>query len=183
MNFEKITETNICFAVKIQEELFPGESGRANFEDSVYGKADYSYFLIYEDGNCIGIIGLYNYPEDPDSAWLGWFGIREGFRRRHYGTAALKEFENMAAEQGYRFARLYTDAEDNDEALAFYKANGYICESYQNPQDPACVSHKTVIFSKPLASGTLIYWNNRSIHLTEQIAKQDKYSGINKQCR
>lgn len=176
MKLERITENNIEYAVEIQEELFPGESGRANFEDSLDGTTEYEYFLIYEDGECAGITGLYTYPEDPESAWLGWFGIRENFRRKHLGSRSLNMFEEMAASRGYKFARLYTDQENNDAAIAFYKANGYSCESYHNPQDPACMEHKTVIFSKSLTSGQLVPWNSRCIHLTQQIAKQEKYS-------
>ena len=74
-----------------------------------------------------------------------------------------------------RFARLYTDAENNDTAIAFYTANGYTGEPYRNPDDPACRIYKTLIFSKPLAGGAPVLWNNRSIHLTEQIEKQRKY--------
>lgn len=94
----------------------------------------------------MGIIGLYRYPDDPDSAWLGWFGIREGFRRRHLGSVALKRFEEMAISGGYRFARLYTDALNNDAAIAFYQANGYISEPYLNLEDSACLQYKTLIY-------------------------------------
>ena len=174
MTLERITESNLNYAVQIQEELFPGESARTNYEESFAESSAYEYYLIYEDGACAGIIGLYCYPEDPDSAWLGWFGIREGFRRKRLGSRALKQFEEMAAARGYRFARLYTDAVNNDAAIAFYKSNDDTCEPYLNPQDPACIHDPTVIFSKTLAAGALAPWNNRSIHLTEQIAKQNK---------
>ena len=175
MTLERITEDNISYALQVQKELFPKESARTNYEESAAGVSGYEYYLIYDGGTCIGITGIYAYPEDPDSAWLGWFGIRENCRRRHLGSAALKLFEQMAADRGYRFARLYTDAENNDTAIAFYTANGYFREPYQNRQDPACAEYKTVIFSKPLVSGELIPWNSRNIHLTEQIAKQKKY--------
>ena len=175
MTLERITNNNIEFAIQIQEKLFPGESGRANFEESLDENSGFKYYLLYEGGACVGVIGLYSYPEDRDSAWLGWFGIREEARRKHYGTHALKAFEEMAASRGYLFARLYTDAVDNDVAIAFYKANGYVCEPYQNPQDPACMKYKTVIFSKSLTSRPLVFWHSRNIHLTEQIAKQEKY--------
>ena len=174
MKLERITASNLGYAVQIQAELFPGESARTNFEESLADGAAYEYYLIYEDGVCAGVIGLYWYPEDPDSAWLGWFGIREGFRRKHLGSRALKWFEEMAAERGYRFARLYTDAVDNDAAIAFYRANGYLSEPYLNPQDPACMQYPTLIFSKPLTADALTPWNSRNIHLTEQIAKQTK---------
>ncbi len=175
MELVRITGNNIDYAVQIQEELFPGESGRANFEDSLEENTGFEYYLLYEAGNCAGVTGLYRYPEDPDSAWLGWFGIREGFRRNHYGSAALKMFEEMAAARGYRFARLYTDAVNNDAAIAFYTANGYISEPYQNAADPACGKYPTLIFSKSLTEEPLVPWNNRFLHLTEQIAKQEKY--------
>ncbi len=177
MYLERITENNIEFAVSIQGELFPGESARVNYEESLVESSGYEYYLIYMGDDCAGIIGLYTSPEDPDSAWLGWFGIRECFRRRHLGSAALKQFEEMAISRGYRFARLYTDAVNNDAAITFYHANGYICEPYLNMDDPACLEYKTLIFSKPLADEPLIFWNGRNMHLTEQIEKQRKYQG------
>jgi len=176
MHLKRITADNMDYAVSIQEGLFPGESARANYEESLEEFSDYAYYLIYEDDVCVGIIGLYRYREDPESAWLGWFGICEGFRRKHLGTAALRLFEAMAVSRGFRFARLYTDAVNNDAAIAFYKANDYVCEPYLNLQDPACLKYKTLIFTKPLADNTLVLWNGRSIHLTEQIAKQRRYS-------
>ena len=175
MTLERITKNNIDYAIQIQEELFPEESGRANFEESVDEKSGFEYYLLYEGGECVGVIGIYSYPEDHESAWLGWFGIREDFRRKSLGTTALKAFEEMAASRGYLYARLYTDAMNNDAAIAFYKVNGYIDEPYQNLKDPACMKYKTVVFSKALKSRPLELWNNRNIHLTEQIAKQEKY--------
>ena len=174
MNLERITENNIDYAVSIQEELFPGESARTNYEESLTPSSDNEYYLIYQDGACAGIIGLYHYPEDPCSAWLGWFGIRKDYRRKHLGSAALLLFEDMAVAKGYQFARLYTDALNNEAAIAFYRANGYISEPYLNIQYPACIKYKTLIFTKPLADNELIFWNNRTIHLTEQIKKQRK---------
>lgn len=176
MNLEKVTKNNLSAALQIQAELFPGESARANYEESLDGTSPFEYYLVCENGIYAGITGLYSYPEDPESAWLGWFGIREEFRRRGLGSETLKKFEELAAARGFRFARLYTDAENNDAAIAFYKANGYVGEPYRNPQDPACLENKTLIFSKTLTSGPLIPWNSRSIHLTEQIAKQEKYN-------
>lgn len=88
---------------------------------------------------------------------------------------ARKLFEDMAASRRYRFARLYTDAENNDTAIAFYTANGYTGEPYLNPDDPASLLYKTLVFSKPPGDGTPVLWKDRSIHLTEQIKKQRKH--------
>ena len=169
----RITKNNLDYAVRIQAELFPGESAETNITESLSEGSGYEYYLLYKNGTCVGVTGLYAYPEDPESAWLGWFGIREGFRRQRLGSEALGMFEKAARAKGYRFARLYTDAENNAAAIAFYKANGYRCEPYDNPDDPAALEHKTLIFSKALTSAPLVPWNSRSIHLTEQIAKQE----------
>lgn len=172
LTFERITEKNIDLAVKIHAEIFPAYSARVNYEESASGQTDNEYFLIYYEGTCIGITGIYCYPVDDDSAWLGWFGIRDGFRRKHFGTKALQFFEDMAVSKGYKFARLYTDAIDNDIAISFYRSNGYICETYNNDQDPACMKYKIIIFSKSLTTSPLIPWDNKNIKLTEQISKQ-----------
>ena len=47
MTLERITEKNIDYAIQIQEELFPGESGRTNFEESMDESSGYEYFLLY----------------------------------------------------------------------------------------------------------------------------------------
>ncbi|MBQ9046289.1 MAG: GNAT family N-acetyltransferase [Solobacterium sp.] len=169
----KITESNLQYAISLQEAMFPGESARLNYEDGIYGRAPYDYYLIYDDEVCVGFIGLYQYPEDNESAWLGWFGILEEYRKHHYGTEALKMFEDLARSKNYKYARLYTDEADNDAAIAFYEYNGYTSEKYLNPEDPVCYKFPTLIFSKSLCDEPVPLWNNRSIHLTEQVEKQD----------
>ena len=179
MTLERITEENIDYASEIQAELFPEYSGRRNYEDSLAEDSRFEYFLVYEDGACAGITGIYSYPEYPESAWLGWFDIRENYRRKHLGSAVLKKFEEMAREKGFRFARLYTGAEDNDIAIAFYKANGYQPEPYCNAQDPVSLKYKALIFSKSLTSEPLIPWNNRNIDLSGQEEKGKQYGREN----
>ena len=56
----------------------------------------------------------------------------------------------------FRFARLYTDALSNDAAIVFYHVNGYICESYLNMEDPACLQNKSLIFTKALSNKPLV---------------------------
>ena len=48
MTLERITKRNIDYAIQIQEELFPGESGRTNFEEPLDEKSGYEYYLLYE---------------------------------------------------------------------------------------------------------------------------------------
>ena len=61
MTLERITKKNIDYVIQIQEELFPGESGRANFEESMDESSGYEYFLHYENDACVGVIGIYSF--------------------------------------------------------------------------------------------------------------------------
>ena len=71
MTLEKVTKSNIGLAIRVQEELFPDESGRANLEESLESGSYFAYYLILDEGNCTGIIGLYSYPEDPEAHGSG----------------------------------------------------------------------------------------------------------------
>ncbi|MCR4949803.1 MAG: GNAT family N-acetyltransferase [Solobacterium sp.] len=168
----RVTKENLDYAVFIQNTLFPSFNGQANFEDSVSGKADNEYDLVYDQDVCVGITGIYTYDTDPDSAWLGWFGILEPYRRRHYGKETIRLFEEAAKARGFHHTRIYTDRYDNETAIAFYTSCGYTSEIYDNPYDPACYEYPMLIFSKSLNGSPVIPWNNRSIHLTEQMEKE-----------
>jgi GNAT superfamily N-acetyltransferase len=173
-----VTEENIDQAIAVQSIIFPAYSAEENYRDGVTGKTENAYYLVYDDRICIGITGLYSLSSDPDSAWLGWFGVLEDFRRRHYGSMILSLFEEQARTAGFRYARIYTDRYDNDTAIAFYTACGYTPETYDNPEDPACYEYPILIFSKALYGGTPSAWNSRNIGLTEQMQKELKPRNI-----
>ena len=175
LTLDPITLNNLEIAVSVQHELFPFENcdARINYVESINGLNTANYYLIKNDGFCIGITGIYTCKSDVDSAWLGWFGILAPYRKQHFGTQAMQLFEDLARERGFKYVRVYTDAEDNDIAISFYKANGYVCEEYNNPiDDPACIENKVLICSKSLDKSEVVLWNNRNIYLTEQIQKQ-----------
>ena len=167
-----VTKENLDQAVKIQNTIFPLYNAEVNYTDAVTGKADNEYSLVYDNGTCVGITGLYTYDTDPDSAWLGWFGILEPYRRRGYGRELIRLFEETARERGFSHTRIYTDRYENDAAIAFYTSCGYTSEVYDNPDDPACYEYPVLIFSKSLTGAPVTPWNSRSIHLTEQMVKE-----------
>ena len=168
-----VTSENIDLATSLQQKMFPPEeNARRNYEESIDGTTDYSYFIVYDGDTPVGVSGLYHYDIYPESAWLGWFGILEEYRRKGFGSETVRMFEELARSRGYRYARLYTDKNDNETAIAFYKSNGYVPEEYNCPEDPICMTVPLLIFSKSLDGGELVPWNNRNLFLTEQIAKQ-----------
>ena len=167
--FKSLTKNDLSLIIKIQKELFPEHSAKINYEESLVGKTDNEYFLIYVANECIGILGIYHYPSDYENAWLDWFGILKQYRRKGHGSKIIRHFESIAKERGFKFAHLYTDKYINDAAISFYKSLGYVSEDYKNDSDPAYKDYHILIFSKPLDSYSLKLWNNRSIHLIEQV--------------
>ena len=170
----KIKKENISQALQIQAILFPEYDATINYLESIDGTTKNEYFLLSDGQSYIGISGIYDYQVHQESAWLGWFGILPVYRRRHYGSEALKKFESLAKKRGYRFARLYTDQENNDIAISFYESNGYSKELYCNPTDLASKQYKILIFSKALFEIEVPKWNNKNIDLTSQINKQKR---------
>ena len=168
----RVTEENVRYAIHIQNTIFPDYNGEANFLDGLNGNTDFEYHLVYDGDVCVGITGMYTYDCDPDSAWLGWFGILEPYRRRHYGQQTIRLFEEAARCKGFLYARIYTDRYDNDAAISFYTSCGYSSEIYENADDPACYEYPMVIFSKSLTEKPLVPWNSKNIHLTEQMVKE-----------
>lgn len=168
-----IDRNNLQAASEIQKTLFPGADAFVNYVESIKGITDNEYWIIEENGQHIGVSGIYSLPQMRDSAWLGWFGILEKYRRMGLGSKALKLFEAEAKKRGYRFVRLYTGRYNNATAKSFYESNGYIEEHYDCTEDPGSAVEKLSIYSKSLYADTdIIPWKSKNLHIDEQLQKQ-----------
>ena len=125
------------------------------------------YYLVYDDETPVGITGAYQVPEDPESAFLGWFGVLPEMRRNHYGSKILRLHEEELVRLGYKYSRLYTEAVNNDATCAFYERNGYTREDYAPTAEPF---PKGIIrtYSRTLGDWPLTPWNSRNLHLVEE---------------
>ena len=161
-------------AIRIQRTLFPESDGAFNFLESLADGSEFVFWIVRKGLDAIGTVGLYTLPCDPESAWLGWFGILPEYRRRGIGSFAVRHFESAAKERGFIYARLYTNRNDNEAAKAFYRSNGYKEEYYDCPDDPGTAVETLSVFSKPLR-GDLVapLWGNRNMHVDIQLKKQD----------
>ena len=170
----EINEALFDIAITIQNEIFPDHDAFQNYKEAVEHITDNKYYLVQNEtnGEYVGISGIYSLSIDPDSAWLGWFGILEKYRRKHYGSETLRLFEDTARSLGFKYCRFYTDKFDNDATISFYKKNGYILENYDCVTDPSCVDFPILIGSKSLDKNPPTLWNNKNIDLTSQIFKQ-----------
>ena len=95
MYFKLITEQDLDCIIKIQHEIFPKYSAKINYIESISGITNNEYYIVYLNNIPIGITGIYTYPIDPESAWLGWFGIREPYRCKGYGSKVIQHFEYL----------------------------------------------------------------------------------------
>lgn len=179
MKLIPLTSDNLDDIIKIQHAIFPSHDASQNYIDAVAGTTDYKYYLLYvEDVGYVGITGVYSVQADSESAWLGWFGILKEYRRNHYGSEAMRLFEEYSKKLGYKYCRLYTDRDDNKATIKFYEANGYVLEPYENPLDPACFDFPVLIGTKCLLSAPMEKWNNRDMEFTRQIFKQTGLSPV-----
>lgn len=181
LRYELITNDNLDIAVKVQNEIFPNENGKQNFIDSInkepYRK-ELKFWIVFNNSEPVGVIGVYSYHEYPENAWMGWYGVLTNQRGRGYGSQIFDFFENYARDNGYKYIRLYTDEEDNYEATKLYYKKGMISEEYKNKQDTIHAVSKTLIFSKSLTDEPLEKWNDKFLDLSAQEKRQEESNKI-----
>jgi RimJ/RimL family protein N-acetyltransferase len=82
-------------------------------------------FLVRHATETVGVIGLYRQRDmDPHTYWVGWFGIRPGFRRRGYGARAIQSLGAIAGSVGGQTLWVYTEP-TNLAAIQFYLQMGF----------------------------------------------------------
>jgi len=185
INCEKVSNENIELAIKTQNTIFPKENGALNLRASadksliekVYGK-DFRESVDFwickdEEGNVVGITGIYSYFEYPEDAWCGWYGILPSQQGKGYGKKLFLWTMEKAKEMGFKNFRLYTDLIDNAMAVNLYRKVGMIEEPYLTED---MVEEKITIFSKSLTSNKTEKFGNKNLNLKkqEEIQKRGK---------
>ena len=172
LDLKLITNENLEYSINVANEIFPDYNAEKNYICSIENNNQSQFFLVFDKEICVGITGIYSYKNDRDNAWLGFFGIKEAYRDKGYGKKALKLTEKYAKSLGYKFIRLFTDKENNDKAINFYKLNGYTFEDYNCDKEELKDSFNVVIGSKTLCNEEVPLWDNKFINLTKQTYKQ-----------
>ncbi len=168
----KLNRRNFKQAIKLQETLFPEESGAMDITLASEGKTaeNYcllNYWLAVFNNQVVGIVGLYSYKIYPKDAWLGWFGVDKNYRKLGIGSKLFDFAYKKTKKLGFNTLRLYTDDISNANAIPFYQKKGMISEPYTNKQDEWVSEGNTLIFSKSLNSLPLESWNNKYLALKE----------------
>lgn len=177
LKYVEINKSNINLAIKIQNEIFPNENAEYNyyeFINKIPYRKELIYWIVFDKDKPIGVSGLYSHLEYPDDAWLGWYGVLKNERNKGYGKKILEDFERSAKEKGYKHIRLYTDEEDNKDAIVLYQKMGMVGEKYECDNDKLDEDFisQTLIFSKSLTKDKCVLWNNKYLGITENIKKE-----------
>lgn len=169
-NIIELNKKYLSDAIKLQKRLFPLESGKADLTLGANGKTAENqsllkYWLAQKGSEIIGIVGIYAYKDYPKDAWLGWFGVDEKYRKKGIGGALFDFAVQKAKELKFQSLRLYTDDQDNADAVLFYEKKGMISEKYTNEQDSWFQLGNTLIFSLSLDKKECKLWNNKYLAL------------------
>jgi ribosomal protein S18 acetylase RimI-like enzyme len=82
-----------------------------------------TYYVLLKDDKVIGISGLYQDYEDPNSVrWLDYLAVDPKFQRIGYGTIILKNLEEICKKEKVKLICVFTD---NKKAINFYRKNKF----------------------------------------------------------
>ena len=167
MEFVEITMDNILEATDIQMAIFgPKECAYLCYLQHIQNN-DPAYYIVKDSsGNNIGISGIYVEPFEPNTAWLGWYGVLSECRNKGYGTKILEHTIEIAKNNGYKNFRLYTDV-INPKAHKLYDKIMDFSEEYVEDK------YTVLVYSKTLCEEPCNKLNNKCINLASKSNEQD----------
>lgn len=168
LNAHLVTAENLAIVLDMWHKIFPNETLWCGFAlaENCFQKSLHDpylrYYIHYNGDTPVGISGIYKEDAEPESAWLGWFGVLPEYRRQGFGTKIMDYFIQECRSLGKKYARLYTGAE-NTIGQKFYEAYGYKGEPYtaEHPYDP----EELIIYSLSLCNEPVPPWNNRHLYI------------------
>lgn len=169
MNIQKVDQSNIETAIRIQNEIFKQDCSNEIIA-AANNLNNNEFYLIIEDEKPIGIFELYKFVSNKDTLWINWFGIIKSYRHRGFANMTLKHIEKIADSN---VIRTFV-SKSNKPACRLFDFNNFRVESYLNNKDKLSVvfmSRKSeiLIFSKKIGNETYKNWDNRFIDVTGQI--------------
>ena len=157
----QITKANLEQALAIGDLCFPKENDRKHFRSTFYrlltGDNTYwwddverevvilQYFVYYLINEPCGIGGLYKFSDEPDCIWQGWLGVHPNFRREGLGSNIVEHCSEEAKSLGAKRIAVYTDLDQNDDVIEFYRSQGFADTETSKIEGDECL-----ILEKPL---------------------------------
>ena len=170
LRFEEITPENINLATKIELEFFPDMCAYCSYEDSF--KNNNRYWIVYDENEIVGITGIYENAGlgEPNTCWMGWFGVLPEKRQCGYGKAILKKTIEIAKEMKYDTFRLYTSKILCPEAIFFYDKLMDFGEDYTLEE----LELQRRVYTKSLTDKPATKWKNKKLNLDYEKKREEK---------
>lgn len=174
IQFELLSQKNLNEVAFIQYEIFKNNwCGYCDLLQEVKERKTkpkdalpVTYAIKYKH-KIVGIIGLNELKQYPQTIWLNWFGIMPSYRRKGIGTHALFKIINLARTYNKKEFRLITYKVWNVQAQSIYQKTMQRFEDYTNADDwqYAIQYGKPMIFSSSLVDKRVSKWNNKFVDL------------------
>jgi GNAT superfamily N-acetyltransferase len=162
LKYEPVQKSNVLQAIAIQNSIFPEENGAFDILSSLnktlflevypefHDNITSMYWLPCLSGDPVGIVGFYQYDDNPSEIWVGWYGVLEKYRGKGFGGEILDFAEKKATEMGIKILRLHTDSKTNATAVKLYEKRGFVGLQYEASASGVIVDD--LIYSKALGN-------------------------------
>lgn len=118
-------------------------------EDETTQEQLLAYFLFCVDSKAAAVSGLYRRDDDPQSFWIGWFGVHPDFRGQGIARAMVAHLEQLTHILGGQVLRVFTSVgEEFAPARRLYESAGF-----ERTGRLEFGGEEQVIYSKTLRSG------------------------------
>jgi GNAT superfamily N-acetyltransferase len=172
MNLVPLMPDTLVETQQLAAELFPWEHEHQVALAATVAPASYSEFFQSRKlaavnfwtpmlaGRVCGLAGLYHYHDQPDEAWLAWYGLHSSARGHGEGTALLDWVIAEASAEHKKTLRLWTtDEAEYAKAMNLYTSHGFRPEPWSAL--PGETWH-TFVLSLGLDGQAPIPWAQRS---------------------
>jgi len=136
---QAITLVQTIFATENKDDIalaFNAALGRGKEEALKKWKVrTIKYWVVIEDSQVIGTVGMYEHVGDLDSFWGGWMCVDPRYRRKGIGSKLLEFGIDLAKKAGKKYIRLYTSTDPNEAAAQIlYDKRGF--KEYKREPEP-----------------------------------------------
>lgn len=178
ITFETVTKKNLEQAITVQNQIFANQGGYDNgIVDLLKGVSNnkpdkdfhfIEHYLAKDGDQIVGCSGLYSYHNNPQEAWLSWFGVLPAVRKNGYGQQILNASKELAKQKGFTTLRLYTSGKLYPKACKLYEKTGFTGEKYTKEILLNLLGVQERIYSISLTENPVKPWNNQRLHIVRQ---------------
>lgn len=163
--YQKLNKNNYDNVLKIKHQLFPESNSDKDYNKYFSGEIKSNYYLILSNNKACATIGWYDFDNQNNNAFVGWFGVIPEYQNKKIGTEILKFILDEVKSLGYKYLRVYTDKIENFISTKLYDKVFDIKEDYSY-HDKIGQTNNFIIYTKFLSDKKEL-WDNRPLNEDE----------------